>query len=115
MADLPHVHPLQSWTAAFEQLPPTVRISVEPYVAMVDIRLGTSNDEVTAAVGVALPTAPNTWRPTGTGGRSGSGRTSGYSPPPRTRPRPWRRVSAPRLWQPAVQPRTSPLSGSYCG
>ena len=67
MANPPRVHPLQSWTAAFEQLPPTVRISVEPYVAMVNIRLGTPNDEVTAVVGVQLPTAPNTWRPTGTG------------------------------------------------
>jgi sarcosine oxidase subunit gamma len=67
MADLTRVHPLQSWTAAFEQLPAAVRIGVEPYLAMVDLRLGAPNDEVTAAVGVALPSAPNTWRPAGAG------------------------------------------------
>ncbi|HJX43013.1 MAG TPA: sarcosine oxidase subunit gamma family protein, partial [Geodermatophilus sp.] len=39
----------------------------EPYVAMVDVRLGAVPAEASAALGVDLPTAPNTWVPAGTG------------------------------------------------
>ena len=67
MAELLRTHPLEGWRTAFERLPDTVGIAVEPYVAMVDVRLGTVDAEASAALGVDLPTAPNTWVPTGTG------------------------------------------------
>jgi sarcosine oxidase, subunit gamma len=67
MAELLRTHPLQAWSAAFERLPDTVGIAVEPFVAMVDVRLGTVGAEASAVLGVDLPTAPNTWVPTGTG------------------------------------------------
>ncbi len=67
MAELLRTHPLEAWSAAFERLPDTVGIAVEPYVAMVDVRLGTVGAEASAALGVDLPTAPNTWVPAGTG------------------------------------------------
>ncbi len=60
-------HPLMAWSTAFERLPDTVGITVEPFVATVDVRLGTVGREASAALGVDLPTAPNTWAPTGTG------------------------------------------------
>ncbi len=60
-------HPLMAWSTAFERLPDTVGITVEPFVAMVDVRLGAVGAEASAALGVALPTAPNTWVPAGTG------------------------------------------------
>ena len=60
-------HPLMAWSAAFERLPDTVGITVEPFVAMVDVRLGTVGAEASAALGVDLPAAPNTWVPAGTG------------------------------------------------
>jgi len=44
-----------------------VGIAVEPFVAMVDVRLGTVGSESSTALGVDLPTAPNSWVPTGTG------------------------------------------------
>jgi sarcosine oxidase, subunit gamma len=67
MAELLRTHPLEAWSAAFERLPDTVGIAVEPFVAMVDVRLGTVGSESSTALGVDLPTAPNTWVPTGTG------------------------------------------------
>jgi sarcosine oxidase subunit gamma len=67
MAELLRTHPLEAWTATFERLPDTVGIAAEPFVAMVDVRLGTVGREASAALGVELPTAPNTWVPAGTG------------------------------------------------
>lgn len=67
MAELLRTHPLEGWRAAFERLPDSIGIAVEPYVAMVDVRLGTVGAEASAALGVDLPTAPNTWEPAGTG------------------------------------------------
>jgi sarcosine oxidase, subunit gamma len=67
MAELLRTHPLMAWTATFERLPDTVGITVEPFVAMVDVRLGTVGREASAALGVELPTAPNSWVPAGTG------------------------------------------------
>ena len=67
MAELLRTHPLEAWSKAFERLPDTVGITVEPFVAMVDVRLGTVGTEASAALGVELPTAPNTWVSTGTG------------------------------------------------
>ena len=67
MAELLRTHPLEAWRADFERLPGTVGITVEPFVAMVDVRLSTVGAEASAALGVDLPTAPNTWVPTGTG------------------------------------------------
>jgi sarcosine oxidase subunit gamma len=60
-------HPLMAWTATFERLPDTVGIAVEPFVAMVDVRLATVTGEASAALGVELPAVPNTWVPAGTG------------------------------------------------
>ena len=67
MAELLRTHPLEAWRADFERLPDTVGVTVEPFVAMVDVRLGTVGAEASAALGVDLPTAPNTWVPAGTG------------------------------------------------
>jgi sarcosine oxidase, subunit gamma len=67
MAELLRTHPLMAWTATFERLPDTVGITVEPFVAMADARLRAVGPEASAALGVELPTAPNTWVPTGTG------------------------------------------------
>ena len=64
MAELLRTHPLQAWNAAFERLPGTVGIAIEPFVAMVDIRLGA---EAAARLDVDLPAIPNTWVPVGTG------------------------------------------------
>ena len=60
-------HPLMAWTATFECLPDSVGITVEPFVAMVDVRLGAFRAEASAVLGVDLPTAPNTWVPAGAG------------------------------------------------
>ena len=67
MAELLRTHPLEAWSAAFERLPDTVGVAVEPFVAMVDVRLSTGGSESSTALGVDLPTAPNTWVPAGTG------------------------------------------------
>ncbi len=67
MAELLRTHPLEGWRTAFERLPDTVGIAVEPFVAMVDVRLAPVGPETSAALGVDLPTAPNTWVPAGTG------------------------------------------------
>jgi sarcosine oxidase, subunit gamma len=60
-------HPLVAWSTAFERLPDAAGITVEPFVAMTDVRLRAAGPEASAALGVDLPTAPNTWVPTGTG------------------------------------------------
>jgi sarcosine oxidase subunit gamma len=63
MAELLRTHPLEAWTAAFERLPDAVGITAEPFVAMVDVRLGTVGPQLSAVLGVDLPTTPNTWVP----------------------------------------------------
>ncbi len=67
MAELLRTHPLEAWTTAFAHLPDTVAIAVEPFVAMVDVRLGGGGAAASAALGVELPAAPNTWVPAGAG------------------------------------------------
>ena len=67
MAELLRTHPLEVWHADFERLPDTVGIAVEPFVAMVDVRLARVGAEASAALGVDLPAAPNTWVPAGSG------------------------------------------------
>jgi sarcosine oxidase, subunit gamma len=67
MAELLRTHPLEAWSAALERLPDTVGVTVEPFVAMVDVRLGTVGAEASAALAVDLPTAPNTWVAAGSG------------------------------------------------
>ena len=67
MAELLRTHPLEAWRADFERLPDTIGITVEPFVAMVDVRLGTVGAEASGALGVELPAAPNTWVPAGSG------------------------------------------------
>ena len=67
MAELLRTHPLEVWHADFERLPDSVGIAIEPFVAMVDVRLATVSPETSAALGVDLPAAPNTWVPAGTG------------------------------------------------
>ena len=67
MAELLRTHPLEGWRTAFERLPDTVGITVEPFVAMVDVRLGDVGPEVGSRLGAGLPTAPKTWVPAGTG------------------------------------------------
>ena len=75
MAELLRTHPLQAWSAAFERLPGAVSITAEPFVAMVDVRLGTAGPETEARreaaayLGVDLPAVPNSWVPAG-GGRA---------------------------------------------
>ncbi len=67
MAELLRTHPLEAWHVAFERLPDTVRIAVEPFVAMVDIRLDAVGPEVRTRLGVELPTIANTWVPADAG------------------------------------------------
>jgi len=67
MAELLRMHPLEAWTDAFEGLPDSVGVTVEPFVAMVDVRLGTVDSAASERLGVDLPTVPNTWVPTDTG------------------------------------------------
>jgi sarcosine oxidase subunit gamma len=67
MAELLRTQPLEAWSTAFERLPDAVGITVEPVVAMADVRLGAVGAEASAALGVDLPTTPNTWLPAGTG------------------------------------------------
>jgi sarcosine oxidase subunit gamma len=67
MAELLRTQPLEAWSTAFERLPDAVGITVEPFVAMADVRLGAVGAEASAALGVDLPTTPNTWLPAGTG------------------------------------------------
>ena len=67
MAELLRTHPLEAWTDTFSRLPGAVGITVEPFLAMADVRLGAAGPEVWARLGVELPTVPNTWVPTGAG------------------------------------------------
>jgi sarcosine oxidase subunit gamma len=67
MAELPRTHPLEARAATWENLPGTVGIAVEPFVAMVNVRIGDTGPAVTAALGAALPAAPSTWVPAGSG------------------------------------------------
>ena len=67
MAELLRTHPLEVWHADFERLPDTVGIAVEPYVAMIDVRLAPVGAEASAALGIDLPATPNTWVPAGSG------------------------------------------------
>ncbi len=60
-------HPLEAWSDAFARLPDSVGITVEPFVAMVDVRLGAVDPEASERLGVDLPTVPNTWVPTDAG------------------------------------------------
>ena len=60
MSGLVRMHPLETRAAALADLPDAVRVTVEPYVAVVDVRL-----DDPAALG--LPTAPDTWVPTDVG------------------------------------------------
>lgn len=68
MADqLLRTHPLETWTAAFEALPDAVRITAEPFVAMVDVRVPRAAVDGYAVGGAPLPIEPNTWTPTADG------------------------------------------------
>ena len=69
MAELLRTHPLETWTAAFGRLPDTIGITVEPFVAMADVRASAVGGEAPARLGVALPVVPNTWVPAD-GGRA---------------------------------------------
>ena len=53
-------HPLEAWAEAFARLPESLAVTVEPFVAMVDIRLAAPSERL----GIDLPTVPNTWGPT---------------------------------------------------
>jgi len=64
MAELLRTHPLEAWADTFAGLPAAVGITVEPFVAMADVRVGAVDAEVSARLGFELPTAPNTWVPT---------------------------------------------------
>ncbi len=67
MAELLRTHPLEAWAAALAELPDEVRITPEPFVAMVDVRVPAAASEGLAVRGTPLPTAPNTWTPTADG------------------------------------------------
>lgn len=67
MAELLRTHPLEAWSGAFERLPDTVGIAAEPFVAMVDVRLGSVGPEARTRLGVDLPTIANTWVPADSG------------------------------------------------
>ena len=67
MAELLRTHPLEAWSTAFGRLPDTVGVTAEPFVAMADVRLRAVGPEASAALGVDLPAAPNTWVPAGSG------------------------------------------------
>ena len=66
-APLTRTAPLAAYGDALGALPDGVQITPRPFVAMADVRLGAVGAEASAALGSALPTAPNTWVPTGTG------------------------------------------------
>ncbi|WP_138759276.1 sarcosine oxidase subunit gamma [Modestobacter altitudinis] len=67
MAELLRTHPLEAWTDTFAALPAAVGITVEPFVAMADVRLGALAPDESARLGVDLPRTPNTWVPAGDG------------------------------------------------
>ena len=64
MADtLTATSPLQGWSEKFAQLPPTVNLSEERFVAMVDLRAdpdGPAASRASAILGLELPTTPST-------------------------------------------------------
>jgi sarcosine oxidase subunit gamma len=65
MADtLERISPLQPWAARFAQLPDTVAIAEEPFIAMVELRIDPFGPGAAAAaglIGVELPTTPATY------------------------------------------------------
>ena len=65
MADtLERTSPLGPWADRFAALPATVRLAEEPFVTMVGLRVDPTGPGAAAAaevLGVALPTAPNTY------------------------------------------------------
>ena len=63
MGEMTRTHPLEAWSDAFASLPDSVGVTVEPFVATVDVRLG----DPAAWPGDDLPTVPNNWLPTASG------------------------------------------------
>jgi sarcosine oxidase subunit gamma len=65
MADtLERISPLQPWAKRFAQLPDTVTIVEEPFLTMVELRVGPSGAgaaTVAGLLGVELPTTPSTY------------------------------------------------------
>jgi sarcosine oxidase, subunit gamma len=56
--------PLEGWSERFAQLPRTVKLSEEPFVAMVDLRAdpdGPAASRASAILGLELPTTPSTY------------------------------------------------------
>jgi sarcosine oxidase, subunit gamma len=56
--------PLQGWSEKLAQVPPTVQLREEPFVAMVDLRAdpdGAAASRASAILGLELPTAPSTY------------------------------------------------------
>lgn len=59
---LHRTHPLQSRLPALERLPDGFAVTVDPFLAMTNLRFPPqATDAVTAVLGVAPPTRPNTW------------------------------------------------------
>jgi sarcosine oxidase subunit gamma len=54
--------PLDAWAGRFAALPPGIRITADPFVAMADVRADSA-----AAPVLGLPTTPNTWVARGDG------------------------------------------------
>ena len=63
---LSRTHPLEAWVPAFQALPDAVSITVEPYVAMADVRVDPAGAPPPVR-GAALPPVPDTWTPTDDG------------------------------------------------
>jgi sarcosine oxidase, subunit gamma len=56
--------PLQGWSEKFAHVPPTVTLSEEPFVAMVDLLAdpdGPAASQASAILGLDLPTTPSTY------------------------------------------------------
>lgn len=60
---LQRTHPLQTRLRSLEQLPDDIQVTVDPFLTMTNLRFppGPAVDAVTAVLGVAPPTRPNTW------------------------------------------------------